>query len=39
VEVCADATVGEPGGEIALVGRRSAVPRGTAIAAGGRFPE
>jgi hypothetical protein len=33
VEVGRGATVGEPGGEIALVGLRAALP------AGGRYPE
>jgi glucose-1-phosphate adenylyltransferase len=39
VEVGAGATVGEAGGEIALVGLGCTVAPGTAIAAGGRFPE
>jgi glucose-1-phosphate adenylyltransferase len=39
VEVCAGATVGEADGEIALVGLRAKVPRATAVAGGGRFPE
>ena len=39
VEVGRDATVGEAGGEVALVGLRASVEAGAAIGAGGRFPE
>jgi glucose-1-phosphate adenylyltransferase len=39
VEIGPDAAVGEDGGEIALVGLRAAVPSGTAIPGGGRFPK
>jgi glucose-1-phosphate adenylyltransferase len=39
VEVGAGAAVGEPGGEIALVGLRAAVPEDAVIGAGGRYPE
>jgi glucose-1-phosphate adenylyltransferase len=39
VEVAPDATVGESGGDIALVGLRVTVPAGHGVAAGGRYPE
>lgn len=38
VEIAAAATVGEAGGELALVGLRAVVPEGASIPAGGRFP-
>ena len=39
VEVCRDATVGEAGGDIALVGLGVSVSAGTVLPAGARFPE
>jgi glucose-1-phosphate adenylyltransferase len=39
VEVCAGATVGEEGGEIALVGLRTAVEADATVPAGARVPE
>jgi glucose-1-phosphate adenylyltransferase len=39
VEIGRDASVGEDGGEIALVGLRASVVAGATIAAGGRYPE
>jgi glucose-1-phosphate adenylyltransferase len=39
VEVCGGASVGEPGGDVALVGLRATVRADAAVAAGGRFPE
>jgi glucose-1-phosphate adenylyltransferase len=38
-EVGAGAAVGEPGGEIALVGLRATVPEDAVIGAGGRYPD
>jgi glucose-1-phosphate adenylyltransferase len=39
VEVCGDATVGEDGGEVALVGLKAVLEAGTSVPAGGRHPE
>lgn len=39
VEVRGGASVGGPDGDIALVGLRAAVPDGTRVAAGGRWPD
>jgi glucose-1-phosphate adenylyltransferase len=39
VEVCAGASVGEPDGEIALVGKRATVEAGARLPAGARFPD
>jgi glucose-1-phosphate adenylyltransferase len=39
VEVCGGASVGEPDGEIALVGLRAVVSTGMRLGAGSRFPE
>jgi glucose-1-phosphate adenylyltransferase len=39
VEVCGDASVGESGGDIALVGRRATVEPGTRLGGGARFPD
>jgi glucose-1-phosphate adenylyltransferase len=39
VEVAAGATVGEPGGDIALVGLRATVAADAVVGAGGRYPE
>jgi glucose-1-phosphate adenylyltransferase len=39
VEVGAGARIGEPGGDIALVGLAVSVPEDAVIAAGGRYPE
>jgi glucose-1-phosphate adenylyltransferase len=39
VEIGADARVGEPGGEIALIGLRATVEPGSTLSAGARFPE
>ena len=39
VEIGRDATVGEPRGEIALVGLRASVPAGERLPAGARHPD
>ncbi len=39
VEVCGDASVGESGGDIALVGLRATVEPGTRLGGGARFPD
>ena len=39
VEVAQGATVGEAGGEIALVGLRAVVAEGASVAGGGRYPD
>jgi glucose-1-phosphate adenylyltransferase len=39
VEVGREATVGEPDGDIALVGLRATVDPGTSVPAGGRVPD
>jgi len=39
VEVRGEASVGEPDGEIALVGKRAVVQRGARLGGGARFPE
>jgi glucose-1-phosphate adenylyltransferase len=39
VEVCGGASVGERGGDIALVGQRAVVTEGMRLAGGARFPE
>jgi glucose-1-phosphate adenylyltransferase len=39
VEVCGGASVGEPDGDIALVGLRAVVEDGTRLGGGARFPE
>jgi len=39
VEIGADARIGAADGDIALVGKQCAVPAGTTVQAGGRYPE
>jgi hypothetical protein len=39
VEVCGGASVGECGGDIALVGQRAVVTEGMRLAGGGRLPD
>jgi glucose-1-phosphate adenylyltransferase len=39
VEIGRDASVGEPGGEIALVGKRAVVEAGARLGGGARFPD
>jgi glucose-1-phosphate adenylyltransferase len=39
VEVRGQASVGEPDGEVALVGKRAVVEQGARLGSGARFPE